>query len=86
MKETQGGIIVKIQKWGNSLGLRIPSNLAQKIDIEHGTEVEITLGNQVLLVKPVVKKPTLEELLAKITPENRHNEADWGISEGNELN
>uniref|UniRef100_UPI00374CC898 AbrB/MazE/SpoVT family DNA-binding domain-containing protein n=1 Tax=Peribacillus frigoritolerans TaxID=450367 RepID=UPI00374CC898 len=77
---------MKVQRWGNSLGLRIPSNLAQEINIEHGTEVEITLGNQALLVKPVVKKPTLEELLAQITPANRHNEVDWGDSEGNEMN
>lgn len=85
MDETQGGIIVKVQKWGNSLGLRIPSALAHSVNIDNGTEVEISLGNQALLIKPIVKKPTLEDLLSKITPENRHNEFDWGESEGNEF-
>jgi antitoxin MazE len=86
MKVTQGGIIVKVQKWGNSLGVRIPSNLAQQININHGTEVEVSLGqgNQALLIKPLVNKPTLEELLAQARPENRHNEIDFG-SEGNEM-
>jgi len=87
MEERQGGVIVKVQKWGNSLGLRIPSNLAQSVNIDNGTEVEIIEhGNQALLIKPVVKKPTLEELLAKITPENKHSEFDWGVEEGDEFN
>lgn len=85
MKSTQGGVVVKVQKWGNSLGLRIPINLAQQINIKEGTEVVVSVdSNQTLLIKPVVKKPTLEELLAKITPENRHQEVDFGV-EGNEL-
>jgi antitoxin MazE len=87
MEERQGGIIVKVQKWGNSLGLRIPSNLAQRLNIDNGTEVEISLeqGNQALLIKPVTKKPTLDELLAQITPENSHQEFQWGKAEGNEF-
>lgn len=85
MATPQGGIVVKLQKWGNSLGLRIPASLAQQINIKEGTEVTVSIdSNQVLLVKPIETEPTLEELLLKITPENRHIEADFG-EEGNEL-
>lgn len=76
---------MKVQRWGNSLGLRIPRTLAQEIDIKEGTEVTVSIdSNKALLVKPVEKKPTLEELMGKITPENQHNEIDWGKPEGKE--
>ncbi|WP_257125373.1 AbrB/MazE/SpoVT family DNA-binding domain-containing protein [Bhargavaea cecembensis] len=76
---------MKIQKWGNSLGLRIPAALAQQINLTEGTEVTLTIeSNQALLVKPIETEPTLEELLAMITPDNRHEELELAVV-GNEL-
>ncbi|MET3574288.1 AbrB/MazE/SpoVT family DNA-binding domain-containing protein [Bhargavaea ullalensis] len=76
---------MKIQKWGNSLGLRIPAALAQQINLTEGTEVTLTIeSNQALLVKPIETEPTLEELLAMITSENRHEELELAVA-GNEL-
>lgn len=76
------------QKWGNSLGIRIPKEAADKIGIEQGSELElcITENEKVITVKPKKskKKYTLEELISQITPENRHKEIDFGI-EGREL-
>jgi len=74
-----------VQKWGNSLAVRIPSAVAERIAIHQGSELELNVVNdkEITLV-PKRKTPTLEELLAKITPENRHVEIDLGI-EGNEL-
>jgi antitoxin MazE len=74
-----------VQKWGNSLAVRIPSVVAERIAIHQGSELELSVVNdsQITLI-PKKKAPTLEELLAKITPENRHTEIDFGI-EGNEL-
>ncbi|GAD15359.1 hypothetical protein GBL_3576 [Geobacillus kaustophilus GBlys] len=46
--------------------------------------MEVIVENQAIKLIPKKKKPTLEELLAKITPENRHAEIDFG-TEGNEL-
>ncbi|MCH1626445.1 AbrB/MazE/SpoVT family DNA-binding domain-containing protein [Ferdinandcohnia quinoae] len=78
-------LLTKVQKWGNSLAVRIPSNIAEKIEIEQGSEIELSLVNQVLTLKPKIRKATLDELLAKVTNENRHSEIDFGSTEGNEL-
>lgn|SRR5690625_2795851 len=78
---------VTAQKWGNSLGIRIPKEAAERIGIDQGSEMELhVIGNESITLKPKrsQKKYTLEELLAKVTPENRHEEIDFG-TEGREL-
>ncbi len=76
------------QKWGNSLGIRIPKEAADRIGIDQGSELElyVTENENIITLKPkrLQKKYTLEELLSQITPENRHKEIDFGI-EGREL-
>lgn len=86
-KENQGGIrkmTTQVRKWGNSLAIRIPSHIAEMLSIEQGSELEMKVENQEIKLVPKKKKPTLEELLAKVTPENRHDEINFG-TEGNEL-
>ncbi|MBU5355244.1 AbrB/MazE/SpoVT family DNA-binding domain-containing protein [Paenibacillus barcinonensis] len=74
-----------VQKWGNSLGIRIPAHIADKIEVRQGTEVELIVSDdRKLIIVPQKKKPTLEELLEKCKPENRHDEIDFG-REGTEL-
>lgn len=73
-----------VQKWGNSLAVRIPSKIVDEINLEQGSDVEIKLENQAIIISPIKKKPTLEELLSKITPKNRHEEVDFGRQEGKE--
>lgn len=74
-----------VQKWGNSLGIRIPAHIAERIEVRQGTEVDLIVGDdRTLTVVPKTKKPTLEELLAKCKPENRHGEIDFGRA-GKEL-
>ena len=79
---------VVAQKWGNSLGIRIPKEAADRIGIDQGSEIElyVTENENTIILKPkrLQKKYTLEELLSQITPENRHSEIDFGI-EGREL-
>jgi len=79
---------VTVQKWGNSLGIRIPKEAAERIGISQGSEIELYISESeesiTLKPKKLKKKYTLEELLSQITPENRHNEIDFGI-EGREL-
>lgn len=75
-----------VQKWGNSLAIRIPKDVAERMRIEQGSELELSVieDEKITLVKKYQpKKYSLEELLAKITPENRHDEISFGI-EGNE--
>ncbi|WP_373233244.1 AbrB/MazE/SpoVT family DNA-binding domain-containing protein [Cohnella sp.] len=74
-----------IQKWGNSLGIRIPSQIAERIAVSQGSEVDLVVSDDhTLIVIPKKKKPTLEELLAQCKSDNRHDEIDFGV-EGKEL-
>jgi len=71
-----------IQKWGNSLGIRIPRLYVKEFDLRNGSPVDITEEEGKLIIKP--QKETLEKLLEKITPENIHEEINFGKTEGNE--
>lgn len=68
----------KVTKWGNSFGVRIPQALAESLGITEDTSVELFADEEVITIKPVRRKESLRELVAKITPANRHSEADWG--------
>jgi len=76
---------VQIQKWGNSLALRIPKSFALETKIEQGSTVEVALEKGQITLKPVKDKITLESLLANITKENLHAEIDFGKPEGKEV-
>ena len=73
-----------IAKWGNSLAVRIPKAVAEKARIREGDPVEIKAGKGRIELRRAEKIPTLEELVAQITPENRHGEIDWGPDVGKE--
>jgi antitoxin MazE len=75
----------RIQKWGNSLALRIPKSFAAETHLEHGTLVEVSLLDGQLVVTPL-RQPavTLDELLKHVTPQNVHHEIDMGPAVGNE--
>jgi antitoxin MazE len=76
---------VKMSKWGNSLAVRIPSAVVQEAEIYEGICFDIeTLGDGGLRLMPLRTAPTLDELVAGITDENKHGEADWGEPVGNE--
>lgn len=75
----------KVQKWGNSLALRIPKGVADLLGLEDGCEVELSLQDARLIVKTLrERRYSLEELAAQITDENRHDEIRTGPSVGNE--
>ena len=78
-------VTTTVQKWGNSLGIRIPKRIAENLDIVNGSELELKESKDGLVLKPIRKDPTLEELMAGITKENQHEEIDWGNPEGNEV-
>lgn len=72
----------QVQKWGNSLGIRIPKSLALKVGLEEGSEVDLDVEDGHLVIKP--KSATLDELLSKVTPENIHKEESTGEPQGRE--
>ena len=74
----------QVGKWGNSLAVRIPGTYAKVLDLEEGTELEVTRVDGGLLLRPRKTAYTLDELLARITPENIHGETDWGPAVGRE--
>lgn len=55
---------VAVQKWGNSLALRIPRVLANEAGVGQGSEVEVSVVDGRLVATPLVRVPTLAELLA----------------------
>ncbi|MCX7791313.1 MAG: AbrB/MazE/SpoVT family DNA-binding domain-containing protein [Chloroflexaceae bacterium] len=76
----------RVQKWGNSLALRIPRTFAVEIGLADNTPVEITLEDGRLVIVPLTApRYSLDELLAGVTTENLHTEHDTGVPEGNEL-
>ena len=75
----------KIAKWGNSLSLPLPNSLTTELGLAEGAMVDLTVSNGRLIIAPIPAVPTLDELLAGITPENRHDEVDWGPAVGREF-
>ncbi|WP_130860754.1 AbrB/MazE/SpoVT family DNA-binding domain-containing protein [Gracilibacillus phocaeensis] len=75
----------KAQKWGNSIGVRIPYKMAKKYGLENGTEIILEQKEKGILVKPIDQVPRLEELMADVTEENEHEELDFGKPEGDEI-
>jgi antitoxin MazE len=68
-------MITHIQKWGNSLALRIPWRLAAKLRLEPNSAVEIRQeGGRLILIPVQAPGYTLDELLAQIQPDNLHAE------------
>lgn len=71
-----------VTKWGNSLGIRIPLSLAKEIGLTEGTQVDIRVENDTIIIRR--KKYSLEALLSQITTENIHGEVGTGPSVGRE--
>jgi antitoxin MazE len=79
-------MIVKTAQWGNSIGVRIPRDLARRAGISVGSTVEIDEAEEGIVIKPVGKKEySLKELVKGITRQNRHDEVDFGSPVGKEI-
>lgn len=77
---------VKIQKWGNSLAMRIPKAFADQSMISEDKYVNLTLVDKKIVVEPVEEKQyVLKELIAGINKKNLHKEIDFGKPIGNEV-
>lgn len=74
----------RIQKWGNSLALRIPKAVAVEAKLQPNTPVGLAVDHGNLLVTPLPELTVLEALLARVTDENLHGEMDTGPSVGRE--
>lgn len=75
----------QLAKWGNSLAVRIPKAVAEQARLHEGDAVVIEVLKGHIELRPAERIPTLEELVAQITPENRHRETEWGPDVGKEI-
>jgi antitoxin MazE len=75
----------QVVKWGNSLAVRIPKAVAQKALMEEGDAVMIKAAKNRIELLRTERTPTLKELVAQITPENRYAETASGRERGKEI-
>ncbi len=79
-------MLTKVQKWGNSLALRIPKVFALDARLVNDSLVEVSLVDGQIVIKPVVEQTrTLEQLLSAVNKNNMHHETDTGDATGKEV-
>ena len=77
-----------VQKWGNSLGIRVPKAIAEQANLADGTEIEFETVGGVLTIRPTRRrrrKYKLADLLARMKPQHRHGELFKDGPRGREL-
>ena len=79
-------MLTKVQKWGNSLALRIPKAFAVDAQLENDSFGEISIVKGKIIITPVpAPRWTRDDLRAGLTKDNLHNEVDTGFAVGNEV-
>lgn len=73
---------IRLTKWGNSLGIRLPKVFAVALGIKSGDAVQLEVRGQSIVISP---QETLDDVLDRITSEHVHKETDTGTIRGNEL-
>jgi antitoxin MazE len=66
------------------LAVRIPKAILDAAQLKAGDQLEIEVQNRAIIIQAAADKPTLEQLLEGITPENCHPATDWGKAVGQE--
>ncbi len=74
-----------LRKWGNSPAIRIPAAVMRAANLNLNQNVEIKVEDGRVIIEPTMPSYTLDELLAGITPANRHEAVDFGAPQGGEF-
>jgi antitoxin MazE len=80
-------MVTKIQKWGNSQGLRLSKQVLEDARIAIGEDVDVTTREGVIVIAPVRRvrgKRSLQELVSRIPKKYETEEIDWGNPVGRE--
>lgn len=77
----------RVQKWGNSLAVRLPKTLADEAQVGVDSPVEVLVRDHEIVLRPLrpEKRYELDTLLAGVTAENLHAEKDFGGPQGQEV-
>lgn len=77
---------IQVKKWGNSLGIRIPQAIANQINIQDGSKINLVLkNNKIELIPAISEEYSLNDLIALISETNLHNEISYGQPQGKEI-
>lgn len=74
----------KLQKWGNSLGVRIPKSIIEKIDLAENDELIIEQQDGKIVIFPVKKKLSIADMMDQVTSSNLHHDDNF-LPEGKEI-
>jgi antitoxin MazE len=81
-------MVTKIQKWGNSQGLRLARQILEDARISIGDDVDVAVREGMIVIAPVRRirgRQSLQELVARIPKNYKSEETDWGKPVGNEV-
>ncbi len=75
----------RVQKWGNSLALRIPKSFAAEVGLRNESSVDLSVADRKLVIAPMNEpEVTLQDLLEQVTEDNVHHEIDTSPATGRE--
>lgn len=80
-------MVTKIQKWGNSQGLRLPKHILDSVDLEVGDDIEVSINDNQIIIQKIASaksKYNLENLLSRIPPNHQPTEESFGAATGKE--
>jgi antitoxin MazE len=80
-------MVTRIQKWGNSQGLRLPKQVLEEAHLSLGDDVDITVQGGLIVIAPARRvrgSQSLEELVSRIPKDYQAEEIDWGKPVGRE--
>ena len=78
-------LVIKILKWGNSLGVRIPKSFAKEAGVDEGSSVDISLDGEQIVIRPITGvRYRAEDLVSEIREDNLHDEIPTGDRVGRE--
>lgn len=76
---------LKVQKWGNSLAIRIPKSVADDLGLSEGSQMNYTKRSRKLILEAEEESLTLDALVANISRANLHPATNWGTPQGQEI-
>lgn len=76
---------ITLHRWGNSVGLRVPKPMLEQLGLAEGSEVEVKVeGDRLVIERHRPKRLSLQDVLKGFAPDNQPGEVDWGPPVGKE--